>query len=113
MNETTSQIKLFKGTFKLSFFILLCLVISYRSIAQLVKKMPDNNWWTLTNLNIDISGSYCYNDSIINCQKYGRLYTWEAAQKGCALLGKGWHLPSTTEWNNFLNQYGGVFQDSI
>lgn len=105
--------KLFKENFKLLFFVLLCSVIPYKNTGQSIEKMPDNSWWTLSNLNLDIPGSYCYNDSIINCQKYGRLYTWEAAQKGCSLLGKGWHLPSTAEWNNFLKQYGGAFQDSI
>ncbi len=75
--------------------------------------MPDNSWWTLSNLNLDVAGSYCYNDSIINCQKYGRLYTWEAAQKGCSLLGESWHLPSTAEWNNLLKHFGGAFEESI
>jgi len=105
--------KLFKENFKLLVFVLLCSVMPYKSTPQSIEKMPDNNWWTLSNLNLDIPGSYCYNDSIMNCQKYGRLYTWEAAQNGCSLLGEGWHLPSTAEWNNLLEHFGGAFEESI
>ena len=105
--------KLFKENFKLLFFVLLCAVIPYKSTSQSIEKMPDHNWWTLSNLNLDIPGSYCYNDSIMNCQKYGRLYVWEAAQNGCSLLGEGWHLPSTAEWNNLLEHFGGAFEESI
>ena len=105
--------KLFNENFELLFFVLLCSVIPYKSISQSIGKMPDNNWWTLSNLNLDIPGSYCYNDAIMNCQKYGRLYTWEAAQNGCSLLGEGWHLPSTAEWNNLLKHFAGAFEESI
>jgi uncharacterized protein (TIGR02145 family) len=92
--------------------VLFCSFIPFVTSSQSIEKMPDNNWWTLSNLNLDIPGSYCYNDSIANCEKYGRLYTWEAAQKGCALLGAGWHLPSTAEWHNLLKHYGGEFEES-
>ncbi len=105
--------KLIKENFKLLVFVLLCWVMPYKSTPQSIEKMPDSNWWTLSNLNLDIPGSYCYNDSIMNCQKYGRLYTWEAAQNGCSLLGDGWHLPSTAEWNNLLEHFGGAFEESI
>ena len=74
--------------------------------------MPDNNWWTLSNLNLDLPGSFCYNDSIMNCQKYGRLYTWDTAEEGCSLLGDGWHLPSKDGWNNLLRHFGGVYEES-
>jgi len=29
------------------------------------------------------------------------------------LLGKGWHLPSTAEWNQLLQHVGGAFIDSL
>jgi uncharacterized protein (TIGR02145 family) len=92
---------------------ILCSAISYKGTSQSTEKMPDNNGWTLSNLDVDIPGSYCYNDSIMICQKYGRLYTWEAAQKGCSSLGEDWHLPSTEEWNNLLEHFGGAFKESI
>lgn len=94
-------------------FLLLYSVMPNESIAQLIGKMPDNNLWTLENLNVDIPGSYCYNDSIAHCQKYGRLYTYEAAHKVCASLGNDWHIPSTEEWHNLLKHYGGAFKENV
>ena len=48
------------------------------------------------NLNFEMANSYCYKDSASYCNKYGRLYTWAAANSACP---EGWHLPSETEWN--------------
>ena len=78
------------------------------------------------------STSWCFGDSLANCTKYGRLYTWAAAMdsagiipgnsaNGCGYgeycnLGdgkvrgvcpKGWHLPDTTEWNALFTAVGG------
>ena len=73
------------------------------------------------NYNVETAASYCYNDSIENCEEYGRLYTWAAAMdsaavfsddgKGCGyglfctkadtvrgVCPEGWHLPSSDEW---------------
>jgi uncharacterized protein (TIGR02145 family) len=105
--------KPFKDIFKLLLLVLLWLLMPNIGRSQSIEKMPDNNWWTLSNLNVDIPGSYCYGDSVMNCQKYGRLYTWEAAQQGCSLLGEGWHLPTTAEWHNLLKHFGGVFEESV
>lgn len=52
--------------------------------------------WMTQNLNVEVEGSMCYNDDPMNCEKYGRLYTWDAAQKACP---KGWHLPSADEFH--------------
>ena len=60
--------------------------------------------WMAENLNIETIGSYCYNDVPDNCSKYGRLYTYEAAQTACPV---GWHLATTDEWN-FLNNTVGT-----
>lgn len=51
--------------------------------------------WMAENLNYNSENSWCYENSNSNCQKYGRLYTWQAALKACP---KGWHLPSYKEW---------------
>ncbi len=62
--------------------------------------------WMSENLNFKIAGSYCYEDDEQNCQKYGRLYTWEAATNSCP---DGWHIPTDSEWFeliNFLNENG-------
>lgn len=60
--------------------------------------------WMAENLNIETNGSYCYNDVPDNCSKYGRLYTYEAAQTACP---DGWHLATANEWD-LLNQTVGT-----
>ena len=86
--------------------------------------------WMAENLNYETANSYCYKDSVSNCTKYGRLYTWAAAMdsvgtwssngKGCGydvacsptypvrgVCPEGWHLPDTTEWNTLFTAVGG------
>ena len=53
------------------------------------KRMADGKEWTTANLNVNTSSSYCYEDAEPNCRRYGRLYTWESAQRGCQSLGDG------------------------
>jgi uncharacterized protein (TIGR02145 family) len=74
--------------------------------------MRDGRQWLTQNLNINIPGSYCYNDSAENCLKYGRLYTWESARKGCEMLGKDWRLPTNDEWEQMAQHYGGIRTDT-
>lgn len=75
--------------------------------------MLDNRQWTTENLKADLLGSYCYEDQKSNCDRYGRLYTWESAKKGCEMLGKGWQLPTNEEWEQLAGYYGGIYKDSI
>jgi uncharacterized protein (TIGR02145 family) len=50
----------------------------------------------------DNSEAYCYfNNDVKNIQKYGMLYTFNAAEKACP---SGWHLPNTYEWE-YLEKY--------
>ena len=49
--------------------------------------------------------SFCYDDHISNCAKYGRLYMWTAAKDACP---EGWHLPDTTEWKTLFATVGGM-----
>ena len=91
--------------------------------------------WMAENLNFETDKSFCYNDSVEYCEKFGRLYTWAAAMdsvgtwsangKGCgegvtcnvASMGsatlvrgvcpEGWHLPDTTEWSTLFTAVGG------
>lgn len=92
--------------------------------------------WMMENLNYADSANYpsmlekskCKNDSLDNCKKYGRLYTWSAAidsvywaSKGkicgntkesgtkCELpevvqgiCPQGWHVPSIQEWEDLV-----------
>lgn len=92
--------------------------------------------WMAENLNYSDSSTYvgmrnrswCYDNKVENCSKYGRLYTWAAAMdsagtwntngKGCGpattdcsptypvrgICPEGWHLPDTTDWKKLLNE---------
>lgn len=60
--------------------------------------------WMAENLNYRTRDSYCYEDKISNCDKYGRLYTWDAAITACP---SGWHLPSHAEWETLVTAVGG------
>jgi len=77
-----------------------------------VKILRDNNLWMTANLKLNIPGSYCYENTEENCERYGRLYTWESAKKGCSLLGEGWRLPAKDEWQRLTVLYGGIAEDS-
>jgi len=76
------------------------------------RRMPDGKEWTTANLDVTVDGSYCYGDTEANCRRYGRLYTWGAAQRGCRALGDGWRLPADDEWRQLAKHYGGVREDS-
>ena len=58
-----------------------------------------NQTWMAENLNYEFQDTSlfnaCYNNFESLCQKYGRLYDFNAAQKACPA---GWHLPDTLEW---------------
>jgi uncharacterized protein (TIGR02145 family) len=60
--------------------------------------------WMAENLNYAIKNSGCYEKQDVNCEKYGRLYTWKAASKICP---EGWHLPNKTEFETLFNSVGG------
>lgn len=60
--------------------------------------------WMAENLNYKTEDSYCYNDKESNCQKYGRLYKWEATKNACPT---GWHLPSKEELETLIAAVGG------
>lgn len=97
-----------------------------------------DQWWMAENLNFRYlhptkkldSTSFCVNDSLENCEKYGRLYMWNVAMdsagrygnngKGCGynrncLTGypvrgvcpEGWHLPTLKEFETLMATVGG------
>ena len=70
-----------------------------------VKRLKDNHLWMTANLNLNTRESYYYNDSSHYNERYGRLYTWAAAQQGCASLGEGWRLPTRDEWYRLAENY--------
>jgi len=57
--------------------------------------------WMAQNLNYkpQTGDAWCYKDSNSYCDKYGRLYDWNAAQQVCP---KGWYLPDTWEWKRLI-----------
>ena len=92
-----------------------------------------DQWWMAENLNFRYlqktesldSSSFCRNDSLAYCEKYGREYLWSAAMdsaalystnaKGCGLgtpcapetpvrgvCPAGWHIPSKDEWSTLF-----------
>ena len=94
--------------------------------------------WMAENLNYADSINYpgmkarnwCYDNSLDNCAKYGRLYTWAAAMdsagtfstngKGCGagktcspkrpvrgICPEGWHLPTKAEYETLSSNVGG------
>lgn len=76
------------------------------------KRMPDGKEWTTANIGIATPSSFCYDDDERNCRRYGRLYTWDAAQGVCPALGDRWRLPTNDEWRAMVKHYGGVRDDS-
>ncbi|MCL1957598.1 MAG: fibrobacter succinogenes major paralogous domain-containing protein [Fibromonadales bacterium] len=61
--------------------------------------------WMAENLNYNARDSKCYDDKSANCDKYGKLYYWNAAVKACPV---GWHLPTKTEWDELLRFVDGT-----
>lgn len=63
--------------------------------------------WMAQNLDYQVGGSWCYGGKATNCQEYGRLYTFAAANKACAAMG--WRLPTANEWEALKSQGAGGF----
>lgn len=62
--------------------------------------------WMVENLNYETDGgSWCYDNKNENCEIFGRLYDWNAANIACP---PGWELPTDTDWNQLANYYGGL-----
>ena len=96
--------------------VILCIALSLAAIAVSAqspppKRMADGKQWTTHNLATTAVPSYCYEDADANCGRYGRLYTWEAAQRGCRSLGDGWRLPTNDEWAELAKHYGGLMEE--
>lgn len=65
-----------------------------------------NQVWLAKNVNIEAAyGSYCYNDSIENCNAFGRLYNWSVAKTVCP---ENWHIPSDNDWSELASFVGGA-----
>ena len=60
--------------------------------------------WMAENLSFDYPGSTYYNNQEVYIDKYGRLYSWDAAKHACP---KAWHLPAISEWEDLIFYSGG------
>jgi len=65
--------------------------------------------WMAKNLNqtTEYGEGWCYNYDNLNCEKYGRLYTWDEANTVCSELSGGWRLPTDAEWSGLVSVVGG------
>jgi len=60
--------------------------------------------WMKKNLNIETADSWCHGDNTSNCDKYGRLYTWAAANAACQSIK--WQLPTIYDWKALVSAAG-------
>jgi uncharacterized protein (TIGR02145 family) len=71
----------------------------------------NGKFWMTKNLNFDVGEECCFfKDDLQNGRKYGRLYTWEAANKACP---PGWRLPTDEEWKSLMRSFGGYYDGEI
>ena len=102
-------------------------------VIWVIGEGDDAQEWMAENLNFDYNvgsaKSYCYDQSELNCDKYGRLYTWAAAMDssaafsnsaaGCGYLvdcslsypvrgvcPEGWILPDSTDMVKLIKAVG-------
>ena len=81
------------------------LVVNYE---QSIKTQIGSQVWMVRNMNLskDASGEpigKCYDNDPSNCDKYGRLYTYDEAMRVCP---DGWILPTSAEWDALLKTVG-------
>jgi uncharacterized protein (TIGR02145 family) len=67
----------------------------------------NNCLWMAENLAILIENSWFYEDNALYGEKFGRLYSWDAAMKACP---EGWQLPSDKHWDELIDFLGGEQQ---
>jgi len=73
-----------------------------------------NKTWMAENLNfyknldgsIVLDSTFCYDDVLTNCEKYGRLYQEDEASKACP---EGWRIPTEEEWDVMRNTVKAQF----
>jgi len=85
---------------------LLLFLFVYVAVAQDVETVSiGKQTWMKHNLNKDVLGSVCFNNDSLNCDKYGRLYFWQAAIDVCP---DGFRLPTDTDWTILTDYLGGA-----
>lgn len=56
--------------------------------------------WMSKNMDDEAEGSSCYEEKTRNCKNFGRLYSWETANKICP---EGFHLPTDNDWQKLID----------
>lgn len=92
--------------------------VSESNISTYDTKQIGDKIWMTQNMDFEISESSYFPDvtSQDMKKKYGRLYTWEAANEACKSLGAGWRLPTNNDWIELINVIGSgpeSFQESL
>lgn len=72
--------------------------------------LVDDLTWMAENLNYKTGKSLCYDNKESNCNKYGRLYTWNDAEKACP---DGWKLPSMGFYAFMASIFNGLFDEGL
>lgn len=77
-------------------------VVTYQNGDSIPEIKEKKKWMNLN------SGAWCWynNDSAKYAHKYGRLYNWYAVNDPRGLAPKGWHIPSSEEWETLYNCIG-------
>lgn len=67
--------------------------------------------WFAENINYsDVPACWCYENSDIECEKNGRLYTYDAAKKVCP---QAWRLPTELEFMQLVDSAGSTGAEKI
>ncbi len=61
--------------------------------------------WMAENLNFKIDQSFCYKGIDAYCEKFGRVYNYDAALAACP---DGWRVPTAKDWFQLFDLYGGI-----
>lgn len=82
------------------------------SDSRVIKSVTINGKiWMAQNMSFDAgNGSYCLSDNAANCEKFGRLYTMETADKVCPA---GWRLPSKQDLETLIKKAGSSSSKSF
>jgi len=75
-------------------------------MAENMSKKTANSWCLGEGGNINMWGDEKLTPSEVqaNCNKYGRLYKWDAAKTVCP---SGWRLPDSADWARLFTAVGG------
>lgn len=70
-------------------------------LAQVDTIVLGNQIWLKNNLDVQVKGAAYYDFDAQKYKSYGKLYTWQEADKACPA---GWHLPTQEEFKQLLKE---------